>query len=158
MCFVKGKEGASLLAPLVKNPPTLQETCLHCRRFGFHPWVGKIIWRRKRQPTPVFLPGKSHGQRSLVGYRPWGHKNSDRTQQLNNKNCQQNTFPLNTLPTLSICLGEPLFPFIICCSRSFPVPISHCLSLALRISTCNFLDKGRGLHCPIRGRFAVSSS
>ena len=41
---------------------------------GFHPWVGKIPWRRKWQPTPVFLPGKSRGQRSLVGYSPWGHK------------------------------------------------------------------------------------
>ena len=38
------------------------------------PWVGKILWRRKWQPTPVFLPGKSHGQRILAGYSPWGHK------------------------------------------------------------------------------------
>ena len=38
------------------------------RRHGFNPWVGKIPWRRKWQPTPVFLPGESHGQRSLVGY------------------------------------------------------------------------------------------
>jgi len=40
------------------------------KRGGFGPWVGKISWRRKWQPTPVFLPGKSHGQRSLVGYGP----------------------------------------------------------------------------------------
>ena len=38
------------------------------------PWVRKFLWRRKRQPTPVFLPGKSHGQRSLAGYSPWGCK------------------------------------------------------------------------------------
>ena len=38
------------------------------------PWLGKISWRRKWQPTPVFLPGKSHAQRSLVGYSPWGRK------------------------------------------------------------------------------------
>ena len=44
-------------------------------RCGFNPWVGKIPWRRKWQPTPVFLPGESHGQRSLTGYNPWGHKN-----------------------------------------------------------------------------------
>ena len=50
-----------------------EPTC-QCRRRGFHSWVGKIPWRRKWQPTPVFLPGKSHGQRSLVGYSPWGHK------------------------------------------------------------------------------------
>ena len=40
----------------------------------FDPWVGKIPWRRKRQPTSVFLPGEFHGQRSLVGYSPWGHE------------------------------------------------------------------------------------
>ena len=43
---------------------------------------GKIPWRRKWQPTPVFLPGASHGQRSLAGYSPWGHKESDTTEQL----------------------------------------------------------------------------
>ena len=43
----------------------------------FDPWVGKISWRRKWQSTPILLPGKSHGQRSLVGYSPWGHKESD---------------------------------------------------------------------------------
>ena len=47
---------------------------LQCRRPGFHPWVGKIPWRRTWQPTPVFLPGESHGQRSLTGYSPWGRK------------------------------------------------------------------------------------
>ena len=45
----------------------------------FDPWVGKIPWRRVWQPTPVFLPGESHGQRSLAGYSPWDHKESDRT-------------------------------------------------------------------------------
>ena len=44
------------------------------KRCRFDPWVGKIPWRRERQPTPVFLPEKSHGQGSLVGYRPRGHK------------------------------------------------------------------------------------
>ena len=43
---------------------------LQDRRLGFDPWVGKIPCRRNWQPTPVFLPGKSHGQRSLVGYNP----------------------------------------------------------------------------------------
>ena len=46
--------------------------CLKCRRHRFDP--RKILWRRKWQQTPVFLPGKSHRQRSLVGYSPWGHK------------------------------------------------------------------------------------
>ena len=44
------------------------------RRLKFNPWVGKMPWRRKWQPTPVLLPGKSHGQRILAGYSPWGHK------------------------------------------------------------------------------------
>ena len=54
--------------------------CLQCRRPRFDPWVGKIPWRRKWQPTPVFLPGKSHGWWSLVGYCPWGPKESDMTE------------------------------------------------------------------------------
>ena len=57
------------MAQIVKNPPACQ-----CRRCEFDPWVRKFPWRRRWQPTPVFLPGKPHGQRSLVGYRPWSHK------------------------------------------------------------------------------------
>ena len=52
------------------------------KRRGFDPWVGKIPWRRTRQPTPVFLPGESHGLRSLVGCSPRGHKESDTTEWL----------------------------------------------------------------------------
>ena len=48
-----------------------------CRRHRFDPWFGKMPRRRKWQPTPVVLPGKSHGQGSLVGYSPWGHKESE---------------------------------------------------------------------------------
>ena len=48
-----------------------KEPSCQCRRRGFDPWVGKIPWRRKRQPTSVFLPGKFHGPSSLVGYSPW---------------------------------------------------------------------------------------
>ena len=54
----------SLIVQLVKN---LQQ----CRRPGLNSWVRKIPWRRKWQPTPTFLPGESHGQRSLAGYSPW---------------------------------------------------------------------------------------
>ena len=46
----------------------------------FNPWVQTISWRRKWQPTPVFLPGKSHGRWNLVGYSPWGRKESDTTE------------------------------------------------------------------------------
>ena len=56
--------------------------CRRCNRHGLDPWVGKIPQRRKRQPTPVLLPGKSHGQRSSVGYSPWGPKESETTQWL----------------------------------------------------------------------------
>ena len=48
-------------------------------RDGCNPWVGKIPWRRKWQPTPVFLPGQFHGQRSQAGHCPWGCKESDMT-------------------------------------------------------------------------------
>ena len=54
---------------VVKNLPAMR-----CRSHGFDHWVRKIPWRRKWQPTPVFMPGKSHGQRSLVGYSPWGYR------------------------------------------------------------------------------------
>ena len=50
-----------------------ESTCTG-RRHGFDPWVGKTPWRRKWQPTPVFLSGRSHGQRSLLSCSPWGHK------------------------------------------------------------------------------------
>ena len=54
---------ASPVAQMVKNLPAMQ-------RPGFNPWVGKIPWRREWLPTPVFLPGEFHGQRSLMGYSP----------------------------------------------------------------------------------------
>ena len=53
------------------------------KRCGFDPWVRKIPWRRKWQPTPVFLPGRSHGQSSLVGYSLWCPKESDMTEYSN---------------------------------------------------------------------------
>ena len=55
-----------------------------CKRLSFDPWVRKIHWSRKWQPTPVFLPGKPHGQRSLEVYSPWGCKELDIIEWLNN--------------------------------------------------------------------------
>ena len=67
----------SILHFIVPGGASDKEPACQCRKHrrpGFNPWVRKIPWRRKWQPTPVFLPGESHGQRSLVGYSPWGHK------------------------------------------------------------------------------------
>ena len=56
-----------------------KELACQCKRCGFNPWVGKIPWNRKWQPTPVFLSGKSHGQRRLPGDCPCCHKELDMT-------------------------------------------------------------------------------
>ena len=64
----KGFPGGSVVKKKKKK-----STC-QCRRGGFSPWVRKIPWRRKWQPTPVFWIGQSNGQGSLAGYSPWGHK------------------------------------------------------------------------------------
>ena len=64
-----------VVAQTVKNLPAMQG----CR---FNPWVRKTPWRNEWLPTPVFLPGESQGQRSLVGYSSWGQKESDMTEQL----------------------------------------------------------------------------
>ena len=59
---------------LLANAGDARERC------GFDHCVGKIPWRRKWEPTPVFLPRESHGQGSLAGYSPWDHKESDMTE------------------------------------------------------------------------------
>ena len=64
-----------------------KKTACQCRRLGFDPWVRKIPWRRKWQPTPVFLPGKFHEQRSLAGYSPWDCKESDTAEWLSMHTC-----------------------------------------------------------------------
>ena len=72
---------------------TLKESTCQCRRRGFNPWVRKIPWRREWQPTSVFLPGESHGERSLTGYSPWGREGMDMTERLNNKKNYIRGFP-----------------------------------------------------------------
>ena len=69
------------MALVVKNPLA---NAGNIKRHRFDPWVGKILWRRKWQTTPVFLPRESHGQRSLAGCSPWGCKESDTTERPNN--------------------------------------------------------------------------
>ena len=73
--------------------------CLQCGRPVLDPRVGKIPWRRERLPTPVFLPGESHGQRSLAGYSPQGRKESDTTERL--------TFPSSLTWLCFSSLGVP---------------------------------------------------
>ena len=75
------KEKKGFLGSSSNKEPTCQ--CRRCKRHRFDLWVMKIPYSRKWQPTPVFLPGKFHGQRRLVGYSSWGCKESDMTEQLN---------------------------------------------------------------------------
>ena len=70
--FIYSFNECYLVAQMIKSLPVMQETKLD-------PWVGKIPCRKAGQSTLVFLPGEPHGQRSMVGYRPWGCKDSDRT-------------------------------------------------------------------------------
>ena len=83
----------------------VKESAYQCRRSkrpGFDPWVLKIPWRKKWQPTPVLLPGKFHGQKSLVGCSPWDHKESDMTEQ------QQQRTRINVLMSSKhCCLVKP---------------------------------------------------
>ena len=99
-------------------PPTLttrllrwlsgEEPAYQCRthkRHGFDPWIGKIPWRKAWQPTPVFWPGESHGQRSLVGYSPQGHAESDVTESdLAHTHAHNPT--TNPAPTMTIFNGR----------------------------------------------------
>ena len=88
VCFFLPKEKSRFLG-LASHPvgklrwcSGKESTCQgrRCKRRGFDPWVRTIPWSRKWQPAPVFLSGEFHGQRSLVGYSPWGHKESDMTE------------------------------------------------------------------------------
>ena len=120
--------GASVVAQMVKNP--MQET-------RFDAWVGKIPWRRKWQSTPVILPGKSNGQRSLVGYSPWGRKESDTTGWLHfhftKINESRDNLHLTIVTSLSLIPSCYLYTRIYlhaCCICDF------CLITAIHIVTC----------------------
>ena len=107
-------------------------TC-HCRRnnrLRFGPWVGKIPWRRKWQCTPVFLPGKFHGQRNLSCHSSWGDKESDMTEQLNThtfgywvKSCVSQ---YSNKSSLEILTSRSFYPCICsgkkgtCCGTDYP--------------------------------------
>ena len=92
--------------------------CLHCRRCRINPWVAKIPWRRKWQLILVFLPGKSHEQRSLVGYSPWGcnrvghdsvtkqQKQQSETEQKTNQQDQDSIFRKDKVDKSSVTLEK----------------------------------------------------
>ena len=84
---------------------------LQCRRWGFNPWVGKISWGRKLQPSLVFLSGKFHGQRSLVGYSSWGHRRVKHDLTIEH---QHDPFPVwRTLNTFIVCQHKELVDLVL---------------------------------------------
>ena len=114
-----------------------------CRRHGFDPWVGKIPWRREWQPTPVFLPGTSHGQRSLRGYRPRAWKELDTTKQLDSNEglseeepkavirTDQHLFCLFVIQTLNTHTSFPLLSIQIFSFFFYKVPNSRPFGISL---------------------------
>ena len=115
-----------------------QESTCQFRRYRFGAWIGKFPWRRKWQPTPVFLPGKPHGQRSLLGYSPWGGKESDMTEQLNSTINdrvspipQFNVSPSHYLNCLKLVIEFLTFTKILKLSPSFPCNLSLFLQVLL---------------------------
>ena len=94
----------------------------HCERPGFDPWVGKIPWRRKWQPTPVLLPGESHGGRSRVGYSPWGRKELDMTEWLHFHR--------------SIVLLIPRFVYLFTCRRTSWFYLPHFGKYKVAVNSC----------------------
>ena len=77
---IYGKEGCVVGFPCGASGKESTCQCRRCQRCGFDPQIRKICWSWKLQPTPVFLPGKSHGQKTLAGYSPWGFKELDTTE------------------------------------------------------------------------------
>ena len=89
-----------------------KQSACNVGRLGLDPWVRKIRWRRAWKPTPVFLPGESHGQRSLVGYSPWGHKESDMTEQLTHT-CVH----VHTWLCVCMCISICMYACVIACEK-----------------------------------------
>ena len=80
---ISGMKMLHLVVNIFHRCSSSNESACQCKRHRkcrFDPWMGKFPWSRKWQPTPIFLLGTSHGQRSLTGYRPWGRKELDTTE------------------------------------------------------------------------------
>ena len=125
-----------------------EESACQSRSCGFDPRNGKIPWRRARQPTPVFLPGESHGQRSLVGYSPWGCKQSDTTQWLNKYKTVAKNFPkTSSVDVFTRWKSKPLWPVLF-----FPMDRSDQIMTLFRnlyLSTFDLIPVfSDALYCP----------
>ena len=88
-------------------------TRLPVQRCGFDSWVGQIPWKRAWQPTPVFLPGESRGQRSLVGYSPWSHKELGTTEAAQHACIQNHVSILNSWEGFLVLQSKCIFKIFI---------------------------------------------
>ena len=109
-----------------------KESTRKCRRCGFDPWVRKTLCRKKWQPTPVFLPGKSHWQRRVVGYSLWGCRELDTTEQLNSE-ADLNVVNFCCIANINGCGGVRARMH----TRSFSI-----YSFPLRLILKSFLNEG----------------
>ena len=111
------------MAQTAKNLPAVQETWVQS-------WVGKIPRRRAWQPIPVFLPGESHGQRSLVGYRPWGHRELDTTEWLSTTQHKIN-FKATKKKYIFIQIFTQIHIFMYLCNMYIHVCMCLCVSVSM---------------------------
>ena len=118
-----------------------KESTCQCRRHGFYLWVGRIPWRRKWQPPPVFLPGKSHRERSLVGCGPWGRKESDTTEHAHTSFSLKITSYTRATCTQEACTwaADPGCSAVGCHCQSLtlPAPCPHC---SIIVTTVQYLS------------------
>ena len=124
-------------------------------RYGLSPWVGKIPGRRKWQPTPVFLLGESHGQRSLVGYSPWGRKELDTTEATEHAHTFQYLLrdPVGVFESLYRIHLRMSHPGVRSGGSIFPwAPVSQWTRVALESSTAWFPD----CTCQIEGQMVLT--
>ena len=98
-----------------------KESACHAGDTGSISGSGRCPQRRKKQPTPVFLPAKSHRQRSLVGYSPWGHKESDMTERLHSLTPKR----LHTKGSINKTTGEIIKTWKILAAERFLSPVTH---------------------------------
>ena len=120
----------------------VKSICLQCGRPGFNPWVGKIPWRRKWQPIPVFLPGKFHGRRSLAGYSPCGRRVRTWLSEFTSPSALSSSNMSYTLPVISsqdLIISFVFLKISIYCRRkygSFMFWTSLLFQLYLMLSQC----------------------